>query len=306
MGQVDQVRNQFAAMADTLRFYLRGTEISAPASLVLEREGLLEQVKTLYAHRQVEKAISGPGGSVEASNAALRLAREKGLGPKETESAAFQALGVRTSKTAAAQADALVRGTTYIGLPGDIALYFADTEAANVDYTQVEQNMQKSTLAGTACAYVSGGGVDQVNAALLARYTRYVTSPESITYLRYMTQALSGAEIFEGDTGKTVWFLSQALINSYGANFTEVAARKDSYRNGDAVRMVAREACRTMLSLPALTRLSEEQRRQLPEATQQLLTQYEGLLRTLTDMVKGTGTTNPAPSAPDAPDEPAG
>ena len=306
MGQVDQVRNQFAAMADTLRFYLRGTEISAPASLVLEREGLLEQAKTLYAHRQVEKAISGPGGSVEASNAALRLAREKGLGPKETESAAFQALGVRTSKTAAAQADALVRGTTYIGLPGDIALYFADTEAANVDYTQVEQNMQKSTLAGTACAYVSGGGVDQVNAALLARYTRYVTSPESITYLRYMTQALSGAEIFEGDTGKTVWFLSQALINSYGANFTEVAARKDSYRNGDAVRMVAREACRTMLALPALTRLSEEQRRQLPEATQQLLTQYEGLLRTLTDMVKGTGTTNPAPSAPDAPDEPAG
>ena len=305
MGQVDQVRNQFAAMADSLRFYLRGAEISAPASLVLEREGLQNQAKTLYAHRQAEKAISGPGGSVEASNAALRLAREQGLGPRETESAAFQALGLRTSNTAAAKADALVRGTTYIGLPREIALYFTQTEAANVDYAQVEQNMKKTTLEGTACAFVSGGGVDQVNAALLARYTRYVTSPESIAYLRYMTQALSGAEIFGGDTGRMVWFLSQALINNYGANFTEVAARKDSYRNGDAVRMVAREACRTMLTLPALTRLSEEQRGQLPEATRQLLAQYEGLLRTLTGMVLGQNTgIDPTPSAPDAPDAP--
>lgn len=306
MGQADMVRKQFAAMADSLRFYLLGTEISPPASLMLEREGLLAEAQRLYAQRQVEKTISGPGGTVEASNATLRRAREQGVIPGAATAMAIQALGLRNTSLPSAQADKLVRGTTYIGLPGDIALYFTTTEAANVDYAQVEKHMQKHAVKGSAAGFAAGGGVDQVNTALLSMFARYITSRESIAYLRYMTQALAGAEVFEADTGKMVSFLSQTLINSYGANFSAVHERQDSYRNGAAVRAVAVEACRTMLALPAMTHLSPEQRRQLPQPTQQLLAQYEQLLRTLTRMVlRPEAPFNPAPAAPDAPDTPA-
>lgn len=288
--KLDLVRKRISAIADSLQFYLRNKPISAAAKLLLEREGLAADAETLYAQRQVQKAFLGPDGTVEQSNTAYRLARERGMNEAEIRSAALQALGIRNSKMDASKADALLRGTTYIGLPNDIAIYFHKAEKDDgVDFVLVEQNMQRYQRAGLPGGYVTGGGTDLVNVELFRLYRNYVTSDASIAYLKQMTQTLMGAQVFGGDAAQVVGFLSQSLINSYGANFTPVSMQKDSYEKGDSVRMVARECCRTLLSLPNLIRMSEQELSELPQSTQELVEEYRQLIHTLTQQVTGAG-----------------
>lgn len=276
----DAIRYRTNDFGDALRFYLQKAPLSAPAKALLIKMGQDEATLSLMDRQhKVHGIFLGEDGMVAKSNKALRDARESGKTPAEARSDALQALGIRVSTTPAAMANNDLREDAFIQLPEEIAQKFHDIEGQGKDLESMQKNMEKAYLPMSQNGYVTGGGVDAVNEDLLALYGTYLNNDESVQYLKFMCETLKGAEVFSGDSGEALAFLSQSLLNSFGANYTVVSNTQGSYQKGAAVRKVALESCRTLLSLPAMTRLSEDARAKLPEATQKLADQYTALLK---------------------------
>lgn len=287
--QTDTLRNQLSSLADAMQALLRNKPMSDGAAAVLERMGFHDTVTDL----KLKKAFTGPDGAIAKSNETLKKARDQGTDPHMARSEALQALGIRISGSEQAQADKRKRGDTFNQLPQDIALHFHTLEDGGVDMAAVEGEITESTkktIPGSAAAFTSSPGMDPINADLLDKYKDCVTSEASIQYLKDMTKLLKDADIFGGSEEETMEYLSQGLINSYGANFVEVSKQKGTYQKGDSAFMVARESCRTLLALPSLIRLSEEEQQQmnLTEGTRQLMDSYKALIRDLTRRIGGT------------------
>lgn len=280
MEKTDALRKQLQATADAMQALLRSKPMTDAAAAVLERMGFHDTI-TDY---RIKKAFTGSEGAIAKSNAAMKKSQDKGDDPSVVRSQALQALGIRSSSSEQAQADKRKRGETYTQLPKDIAAHFHNLENNGVDLAGVAQEITAETkrmIPGSAAAYTSSPGMDPVNAALLDKYSEYVNSDASIQYLKDMTKLLKDADIFGGSEAETLEYLSQCLLNSYGANFVEVNNQKGTYQNGDSALLVARESCRTLLALPSLVRLSDEEQGALPEGTQQLVGSYKALLRDL-------------------------
>ena len=276
--ETDEIRAQVNTVTQCLNFYLQQSPLTESGRAMLQKLGHYDKQTAFQDGRiAVRAAFLGESGVVNKSNAVFQSAHERGESPGMARSQALQALGIRTSNSIAAKADKILRGTTYLKLPEGIAVYFHTLEDGGTDLEEISRNMVKTT-AGLG-AYVSGGGVDAVNTRLLEMYGNYLNSEDSIRYLREMCGNLKDAQVFHGQDSEMLDFLSQCLINSYGANYTKVATSVNSYANGDAVKKVAIESCRTLLSLPAMTRMGQEERDALPGETKKLLENYEELLR---------------------------
>ena len=275
----DAVRYRIGDFGDALQFYFKESPLSDHAKKLLLELGQDEATLTLMDRQhKVHKIFLGDDGMVAKSNQALKDANESGKPPVEARSSALQALGIRVSTTPAAKANHELRKDTYTNLLQDIAQKFHDIEGQGTDLTAIQQQMEKKRVLQSQNGYVTGGGVDAVNENLLALYGTYLNSDESVQYLKFMCETLKNAEVFSGDSRETLSFLSQSLLNSFGSNYSVVASTQKTYQNGEAAREVAMESCRTLLSLTAMTRLSDEERAQLPEATQRLTAQYITLL----------------------------
>ena len=280
MNSIDAVRKKSDPIGQALEFCLKGKSLTNGARALLESMGPNgEALSLLDRQRTVQKIFLGENGAIANSNAALKNAKESGKAPAEARSDALQALGIRVSTTPAAMANHDLREDAFIQLPKEIAEKFHEIEGQGTDLAAMQEQMKKDYLPKSQNGYVTGGGVDAVNEDLLALYGTYLNSDKSVQYLKFMCETLKDAEVFSGDSGEALAFLSQSLLNSFGANFTVVNNTQDSYQKGAVVRTVALESCRTLLSLPAMTRLSEEERAKLPEATQKLAAQYAALMR---------------------------
>lgn len=279
------LRNQLSSLADAMQYLLRGKDMSNPAVELLDRMGF-QDVVTDY---RLKKAFTGPDGAIAKSNEAMKKSQDNGDEPSVVRSQTLQALGIRTSSSEQAQADKRKRGETYTQLPKDIAAHFHDLENNGVDLSAVAGEITEDTkkmIPNSAAAYVSSPGMDPINAALLEKYSQYVNSEASIKYLKDMTSLLKDADIFGGSEEETLEYLSQCLLNSYGANFVEVSKQKETYQKGDDAFMVSRESCRTLLALPSLIRLSDEEQAGLTEGTKQLMDSYKALLRNLMEKIR--------------------
>lgn len=274
------VRFRTSTISDALQFYFKESPLSDHAKKLLLELGQDEATLTLLDRQhKVRKIFLGENGKVAESNAALKRNREEGSSPAETRSSALQALEIRVSTSAAAKAIKELQGDTYEQILQLIPQKFHEFEDQGTDLSAVQKQMVQEQVGKTASKYVTGGGVDAIIEELLNLYGTYLNTEKSIQYLKFMTQTLQGAEVFSGDSGQMLWFLSQHLINIYAANYSEVGKTQASYQNGAAAVEVAQGACRSLLALPTIMRLSEEERAKLPEATQRLAAQYTALLK---------------------------
>lgn len=280
MESMDAARKQLNTITQALDFYLKEKPLTDGARALLKNMGQNDADISLLEHQhEVRNVFLGDDGLVAKSNATLERSRKNGDEPTLSTSYALQALQIRESSTAGAKVAKALQGDTFKQLPKDIASKFHEIESWGADISAVQEQMKQHNVGKTVSKYVTGGGVDVINEELLELYGTYLNSDESIRYLQFMTETLKGAEVFSGDSGAVLSFLSQSLLNIYGSNYVEVSKTKASYQNGAAVSAVAQEACRSLLALPAMTRLSEEERAKLPEATQRLANQYTALLK---------------------------
>lgn len=287
MEQAHGMGSWKASLSDALKALLRGDAMTGAALAAMDRLGL-EDFVTQY---RLKKAFLGPEGAIAKSNKALRKELEDGSDYDTARSEALQTLGIRNSSKEQAKADTRRRGEIYTQLPQEIALHFHELEENGVDLTAVKQQIipdqTRISVPDSHIIYTSSPGMDPINAALLEKFSHFATSEASIRYLREMTALLKDADVFGGSEEETLAFLSQSLLNSYGANFSQVHKQESTYKEGAAVRTVAMESCRTLLGLPSLSQMTQEEQNQLPPAIRQLLASYKTLLQTLLNQIRG-------------------
>lgn len=276
----DLTRQRIDDFGDALQFYFKESPLSDHAKKLLLELGQDEATLTLLDRQhKVRKIFLGEEGRVAQSNRVLHNADRSTRSEVEIRASAIHALGLRSSEDPAAKANRELCKDIYINLGKDYAQKFHDIENRGTDLSAVQEQMVLHEVGeNTPSKYVTGGGVDAISSELLSLYGTYLNTEKSIQYLKFMTQTLQGAEVFSGDSEKTLAILSQTVLTNYGANFSEISKTMSNYQSGDAVRAVARESCRMLLALPALTRLSEEERAKLPEGAQRLTEQYIALL----------------------------
>ncbi len=274
--QIDLINSQINALHGSLDFFLRGKELRDDVKALLDGMGLGGLAQQINVSRMLDKTFGGPDGAIAQSNQAYDDAVAKGESAETIRSSALQGLGIRTSTSPAAQIDKMVRGTTYVGIPGQIAVYIHQLDSSQ-DLTAVDAQLQRMELGERAARLSVGGGIEEISINMLNALQETFTSPESISYLRVMSDRLKDAKVFGGNQRATVEFLMFSLMNSYGANFTMI--NPDECQGGVATRTVAREACRNLLSISGTSELPAD----APEGIQQLFNNYQQLLNRIMD-----------------------
>jgi len=274
--QIDQINNQINTLHGSLDFFLRGKELRDDVKVMLDGMGMGELARQLNITHGLDRAFGGPEGVIAQSNKAYDDAVARKDSAASIRSTALQKLGIRDSNSAAAKIDKIVRGTTYIGIPGQIAVYFHQLDDSQ-DLTAAAAQLQNMELGERAARLSVGGGIEDISVNLLNALQGTFTSPESISYLRVMSDRLNGAKIFGGSRRAAVEFLMFSLVNSYGANFSKV--NPDECKGGISTRTVAREACRNLLSISGTKELPDN----APAGMKQLLSNYKQLIDKIMD-----------------------
>ena len=76
-----------------------------------------------------------------------------------------------------------------------------------------------------------------------------------------MISILENAKVFEGNREKCVNYILQCLLNSYGANYVNVAADGDYYgEQAEAAKKVCMESCRNLYRCRRKKKLSFRKR----------------------------------------------
>ncbi|MCD8325688.1 MAG: hypothetical protein LUC90_03075 [Lachnospiraceae bacterium] len=272
-----------------LEFFLKDRKLTDESRTLLERAG--------HAPAVARKVFRGRGGAVENSN----LSYEKRLAstnkPTEARSEGLLQLGIRDSHTEAAKANKMLLGNTFDALPKEYVTYFHELENdRNVNLATIGNNMVK-TQRGMG-HFTVGEGFDAITERMMGMFIGYLTSPASIQYFKEMISNIKDANVFTKNAqGETVpgrnkqaaaEYLALGLATNYGAGFVNVnnEARDGAYKDGDNVRNVAIESCRTILNISGMPgQVSDEEVSGMPEHIQRLLGQYKAALNSIVAQV---------------------
>ena len=269
----DAVRYQISGICDALQFYLKEAPLSAPARALLASMGKEKEVAFLEGKRAVRNVLEGEDGALAKANAAYQKDHNLNAG--------LTALGARTSTSAYAKADKLLRGSTYLGY-GDqmVALVHALEDEDHVDMSSVMGQVTQQYRSGMGGG-VAGGPIDAINRAMLRSFGDYLKGEDSIRYIQTLVSMLKGADMFGNNIDGALAYVVQSLFNSYGANYVSVGSKPESFAGGESTADVIKNVCRTLMSLSALERRGDAENEELPEATKELLGDYKQLLRDL-------------------------
>ncbi|MCC8140624.1 MAG: hypothetical protein LIO67_10085 [Lachnospiraceae bacterium] len=276
-AEAGRIASELAACTNAMDFFLKDEPLSAPGREMLISSG--------YVRELAKKRFTEEGGIVEKSDAAYRSEIAKGSNMTQARAAALVELQLRQSKDEGAKLNSLLIGNRFDGLSGDYVEYFHELDRSGTDMSEVQANMKKSSYSkSSASAYVSEGGVDEIQAHMMGVFLNYLTSPECIQYFREMLPNVKDAAVFGGNLESAVAYLSQMLMIKFGANYISVAqeTQKNAYRNNDATRAVATEACRTLLCISGMPGvITPENEAQLPATIKAILDQYRAGLQTV-------------------------
>ena len=304
-GFLDAMINEEPVMREILKNQLRELEqkeeeLRQEALMEARQQGILtfnEAVQNSMPEPALDKALG-----TEADNESLRslfydemheelrggeMLRVKGLialsdyeFEKNGESSALQAFKIRESGTEAAKRDRKLRGQFFLDIPKDYVQLFRNMQDAGVDFEAMSSKFSRVSCG--MGAYVSGGGIEQVHDKMFANFQKYIEAPQGQEYVQKMISILENAKVFEGKREKCVNYILQCLLNSYGANFVDVAADAAYYgEHAGAAKKVCMESCRNLLSLPRIIQLSGKAKADLPPQIARLGEQYRQLIQQL-------------------------
>lgn len=275
MESMDTARKRLNAISHSLDFYLKEKPLTDDARALLSSMGKEKEAAFLEGKHAVKHALEGEDGALAKANAAYRNSKNLNAG--------LTALGARTSTSAYAKADKLLRGSTYIGYGDQMVAFVHKLEDEDhVDMSTVMEQATQKYTSGMGGG-VAGGPIDAINQAMLRNFSEYLKGEESIRYIQTLAPMLKGADMFGNSIDGALAYVVQSLFNSYGANFTYVGSQTENFAGGENTAAVVKNACRTLMSLSSLERRGDAENGDLPEATKGLLRDYKQLLKDLKD-----------------------
>lgn len=232
-----------------------------------------ESLKSLFYEEMQNDVHDGQTvqvkGLIELSNHVLE---------RQGESGALQAFQIRESAKEAAKRDKKLRGQFFLDIPKDYVQMFRKLQDAGVDFAKMSSGFKRVSCG--MGAYVSGGGIGQIHDKMFINFQKYIEAPQGQDYVQKMISILENAKVFEGNREKCVNYILQCLLNSYGANYVDVAADGDYYgEQAEAAKKVCMESCRNLLSLPRIVQMPEEEKAKLPKEIADLEKQYRQLIQ---------------------------
>ena len=275
MESMDTARKRLNAISHSLDFYLKEKPLTDDARALLSSMGKEKEAAFLEGKHAVKHALEGEDGALAKANAAYKNGNNLNAG--------LTALGARTSTSAYAKADKLLRGSTYIGYGDQMVAFVHKLEDEDhVDMSTVMEQATQKYTSGMGGG-VAGGPIDAINLAMLRNFSDYLKGEESIRYIQTLAPMLKGADMFGNSIDGAVAYVVQSLFNSYGANFTYIGSQTENFAGGENTAAVVKNACRTLMSLSSLERRGDAENNDLPEATKGLLRDYKQLLKDLKD-----------------------
>lgn len=275
MESMDTARKRLNAISHSLDFYLKEKPLTDDARALLSSMGKEKEAAFLEGKHAVKHALEGEDGALAKANAAYKNGKNLNAG--------LTALGARTSTSAYAKADKLLRGSTYIGYGDQMVAFVHKLEDEDhVDMSTVMEQATQKYTSGMGGG-VAGGPIDAINQAMLRNFSEYLKGEESIRYIQTLAPMLKGADMFGNSIDGALAYVVQSLFNSYGANFTYVGSQTENFAGGENTAAVVKNACRTLMSLSSLERRGDAENGDLPEATKGLLRDYKQLLKDLKD-----------------------
>ena len=275
MESMDTARKRLNAISHSLDFYLKEKPLTDDARALLSSMGKEKEAAFLEGKHAVKHALEGEDGALAKANAAYKNGNNLNAG--------LTALGARTSTSAYAKADKLLRGSTYIGYGDQMVAFVHKLEDEDhVDMSIVMEQATQKYTSGMGGG-VAGGPIDAINLAMLRNFSDYLKGEESIRYIQTLAPMLKGADMFGNSIDGAVAYVVQSLFNSYGANFTYIGSQTENFAGGENTAAVVKNACRTLMSLSSLERRGDAENNDLPEATKGLLRDYKQLLKDLKD-----------------------
>lgn len=275
MESMDTARKRLNAISHSLDFYLKEKPLTDDARALLSSMGKEKEAVFLEGKHAVKHALEGEDGALAKANAAYKNGNNLNAG--------LTALGARTSTSAYAKADKLLRGSTYIGYGDQMVAFVHKLEDEDhVDMSTVMEQATQKYTSGMGGG-VAGGPIDAINLAMLRNFSDYLKGEESIRYIQTLAPMLKGADMFGNSIDGAVAYVVQSLFNSYGANFTYIGSQTENFAGGENTAAVVKNACRTLMSLSSLERRGDAENNDLPEATKGLLRDYKQLLKDLKD-----------------------
>ena len=276
MDAVALVRQRIEALEGAMRFLLENKSMDEEALELMREQGhLTPEMERVNLYLRGREVFLGPNGAVAAADEMFLKRIGQGEADAMVRSDALQALGIRSSESQAARIEQALRGTTYVGLPGEMAVYFHALEKTD-NFQQLADNMVTVRQEGELSSYTTGPGMDRVCLAVLGAFERCLMGEKSMAYLREMNHLIGGAQVFGGRQEQAINFLAQHLLILHGANVEEVY--KGQYDKKPQVQNVAKAVSQTLRALPILIQKDEEERKQLPQQIQMLLDEYEQML----------------------------
>ena len=275
MESMDTARKRLNAISHSLDFYLKEKPLTDDARAFLSSMGKEKEAAFLEGKHAVKHALEGEDGALAKANAAYKNGKNLNAG--------LTALGARTSTSAYAKADKLLRGSTYIGYGDQMVAFVHKLEDEDhVDMSTVMEQATQKYTSGMGGG-VAGGPIDAINQAMLRNFSEYLKGEESIRYIQTLAPMLKDADMFGNSIDGALAYVVQSLFNSYGANFTYVGSQTENFAGGENTAAVVKNACRTLMSLSSLERRGDAENGDLPETTKGLLRDYKQLLKDLKD-----------------------
>ncbi|MDR0874601.1 MAG: hypothetical protein LBN12_00145, partial [Clostridiales Family XIII bacterium] len=135
-------------------------------------------------------------------------------------------------------------------------------------------------------AFAHGGGIDALNDQIFTQFSEYVQKPECLEYLRVMTDVLKDAAVFGGNPEEVVEYLIQGIANSYTLIYQGMAGKMASEGTmKESTAKVAKETAKSVMAIPALSRLAPEELALYPESVQALVGRFKPLVQLLAQKI---------------------
>lgn len=201
---------------------------------------------------------------------------------------AFMGFGHRGTGGGIGKLDFQMRNQVFAGSQGEYGDYLHTLDANGANFQMMAQGMESMKL-GTKDYQFNDYSIDMTK-DLFGITSRYLLSESGLDYLGNMTNGIKDAEVFNPENNTRQTPLDYAMVTLMTGEGIRAATgmklRDDYSQTGEDAK--AREkfarAGREAMMLPMLiSRMSDEQREQLPANLQSLFAEYEDIKKKIND-----------------------
>ena len=260
-----------------------------------KRKGAVDSLGKLSGEKisdeEINKMNTLNPSATKSSNADFAT-KMKGGNLDTAIASALVEFGHRNTSTDVGSNDRDIRKKVFSGSINAYRKYMENMDASGTDFVRIDNEMQQYTAgqnSGFATKqYKYGSGVNGMIGDVVDIIGQYLSSDVGLEYVSNMHEGIKDADVFKTGKVTPMSYILQTALTGEGlkmtgsmrdGQFTQGGKQEES--RGNVITAMGRG----LMTLPLIDRMSEEQIKLLPQATQDLYKKYKELERQLEEQI---------------------